>query len=54
MLSTNTNFDAKHGVDYKTPMYTVHFDGETIDYCNHIPTESVGRVLLEDGSFLLL
>jgi len=36
-LSTNTNFDAKHDVDYKTPMYLVHFDGETTDYCNHRP-----------------
>ena len=37
MLSTNANFDAKHDVDYKTPMYLLHFDGEAVDYCNHKP-----------------
>jgi len=37
MLSTNTNFDNKHDLDYKTPMYLIHFDGETKDYCNHKP-----------------
>jgi len=37
MLSTNTNFDTKHAYDYKTPMYLIHFNGETIDYCNHTP-----------------
>jgi len=35
MITTNTNFDAKHNVDYKTPLYLIHFDGETTDYCNH-------------------
>jgi len=37
MLPTNTNFDAKHALDYKTPLYLIHFDGETTDYCNHKP-----------------
>lgn len=37
MLSTNTNFDVKHALDYKTPMYLVHFDGSTKDYCDHKP-----------------
>lgn len=40
MLSTNANFDASHGVDYKTPMYLVHFDGESVDYCNHKPASA--------------
>lgn len=35
MLTTNTNFDAKHDLDYKTPVYLVHFDGETVDYVTH-------------------
>jgi len=42
MLSTNANFDAKHDVDYKTPMYSIHFDGELTDYCNHLPTDYIG------------
>jgi hypothetical protein len=37
MLSTNTNFDTKHALDYKTPIYLIHFDGETVDFCNHAP-----------------
>lgn len=37
MLSTNTNFDAKHALENKTPIYLIHFDGETTDYCNHAP-----------------
>ena len=37
MITTNTNFDAKHNVDYKTPLYLVHFDSEGVDYCNHVP-----------------
>lgn len=37
MLPTNTNFDAKHSVDNKVPMYLVHFDGESTDYCNYTP-----------------
>jgi hypothetical protein len=37
MLSTNAAFDTKHSLDYKTPIYLVHFDGETVDFCNHEP-----------------
>jgi len=37
MRTTNTNFDSKHNLSYKTPMYLVHFDSETTDYCNHQP-----------------
>jgi len=37
MLATNTNFDTYHALDYKTPMYLIHFDGEATDYCNHQP-----------------
>ena len=37
MLSTNANFDAKHALDQKKPMYLIHFDGETVDYVNHAP-----------------
>lgn len=37
MLLTNDNFDAKHTRATKVPMYLVHFDGETVDYCNHRP-----------------
>lgn len=37
MRSTNTNFDTKHDLDYKTPLSLVHFDGEVIDYCNYLP-----------------
>lgn len=38
MLTTNANFDAKHDLDYKTPLYLIHFDREDVDYCNHEPT----------------
>lgn len=37
MLTSNANFDTKHALDYKTPIYLVHFDGETIDFCNLAP-----------------
>jgi len=37
MLSANANFDAKHDLDYKTPIYLVHFDGSDTDFCNHAP-----------------
>jgi len=37
MLTTNTNFDAKHDLTYRAPLYLVHFDGETTDYVNHEP-----------------
>ena len=55
MLSTNTNFDTKHDVDYKTPMYIVIFDGESIIYSNHkLPGSFDISGLLEDGSVFLL
>lgn len=38
MLVTNSTFDAYHNLDYKTPMYLIHFDGEATDYVNHEPT----------------
>lgn len=38
MQTTNTNFDAKHDLSYKTPLYLIHFDAETTDFCNHRPT----------------
>lgn len=37
MLTTNANFDALHALDYKTPIYLIHFDGKTTDYCNLEP-----------------
>jgi len=37
MLATNTNFDAKHDLAYRSPLYLVHFDEETTDYVNHEP-----------------
>ncbi len=37
MLTTNANFDALHDLASRVPMYLVHFDGETVDYCNHQP-----------------
>ena len=36
-LPTNSNFDTKHALAYKTPLYLLHFEGESVDYCNHIP-----------------
>ena len=56
MLSTNTNFDVYHDVDYKTPLYVIEFDGESAYYCNHVPGEYVGldKILLEDGADMLL
>jgi len=38
MLPTNTNYDAKHALDYSTPLALIHFDGEAVDYCGHEPT----------------
>lgn len=37
MLQTNANFDALHDLAAKTPIYLIHFDGETTDYCNMPP-----------------
>ncbi len=37
MRETNANFDTPHALDYKTPMYLLHFDGESTDFCNHKP-----------------
>ena len=38
MLVTNANFDAKHALDYKTPIYVIEFDGvgEPV-FCNREP-----------------
>jgi hypothetical protein len=38
MLSRTSAFNAKHDLDDKTPLWLVHFDGETTDYVNHKPT----------------
>ena len=56
MLSTGAKFDAKHDLDYKTPMYSIHFAGEIPNYCNHIPVipSGVGEILLETGIDFLL
>lgn len=45
MLETNTAFDAKHDLAYKTPMFLVHFDGEEVYYCNH----RIERIMEEWG-----
>ncbi len=56
MLSTSTNFDTKHALDYKTPMYLVHFDDEAIDFVNLSgpvpPSDSdlMFHLPLDDGS----
>ncbi len=34
MLTASTNFTAQHDLDYKTPVYLVHFDGEIDDFTN--------------------
>ena len=34
MRSSNAIFDIANALDYKSPVYLVHFDGETIDYAN--------------------
>ena len=34
MRPSNTTFDVANALDYKSPVYLVHFDGETIDYAN--------------------
>ncbi len=36
MLQGSVAFTAKHDLDYKTPLWLVHFDGEGVDYCNHL------------------
>ena len=51
MLTTNSNFDAKHDLDYKSPMYVIHFDGEAVDYCNQIPVLGALEALdCDDGT----
>lgn len=37
MLTTTSDFDNKHDLSSKTPLWLVHFDGESVDYCNHKP-----------------
>ena len=34
MRTSNATFDAYNDIDYKSPVYLVHFDGETIDFAN--------------------
>ena len=34
MRSSNATFDTANALDYKSPVYLVHFDGEIIDYAN--------------------
>ena len=44
MLQTNPNFDAYHGLNYKTPMYLVKFDGVSTHFCNHKPGSPTGTL----------
>jgi len=39
MLDTTGSgtFVTYNDLEYKTPMYLVHFNGETVDYCDHKP-----------------
>jgi len=37
MITTNASFDTYHALDYIIPIYLIHFDGETTDYCNFSP-----------------
>jgi len=37
VLSVSADITAKNALAYKTPVYLVHFDGETTDYVNHVP-----------------
>ena len=32
MRATNVTFDTYHALNYKHPVYLIHFDGETTDY----------------------
>jgi len=55
MLLTNPNFDAKHDLDFKTPLYLVIFDGESGGYSNHKISGAVSDLLIkEDGDLFLL
>ena len=36
MIITNSTFDAKHDLDYKTPLYLVIFENEAGGYSNHM------------------
>lgn len=50
MRATNTNFDTKHDLSYKHPVYLVHFDGETTDYTNHqigSPSNTIKKYLIK-------
>ena len=57
MLTTTTAFDTKNDETYKTPIFIISFDGETVKYANSLrigdPTIG-GYILAEDGSFSLL
>ena len=57
MLTTTTAFDTKNDETYKTPIFIISFDGETVKYLNSlkIADPSIGGyILAEDGSFSLL
>lgn len=40
MLTTNTNFDTYHDVDYTQPMYIITFEGQPYSFSNHLPLGS--------------
>jgi len=57
VLTTTTAFDTKNDETYKTPIFIISFDGETVKYLNSlkIADPSIGGyILAEDGSFPLL
>ena len=57
MLTTTTAFDTKNDETYKTPIFIISFDGETVKYANSLrigDPSAGGYVLAEDGSVLML
>lgn len=49
MRPTNATFDTANALNYKTPVYLIHFDGETTDYVNHkvtSPTNTLKQYLV--------
>lgn len=59
MLTTNSIFDHKQGINYKWPIYLIEFDGEAATYCSQslgvrALLEDDSPILLEDGGFFLL
>ena len=53
MLTTTTPFDSINDATYKTPVFIISFDGETVKYVNGVRIMG-GSLLAEDDSFLLL